>query len=52
MSYNPEGLRYWCDLNSCALPWVPLPVFVWFRDCLKGVGGLVSEQCAKLGMLK
>ena len=52
MPYNPKCLGYWCDLTSYDLPWVPLPVFVGFRDYLKGVGGLVSERRAKLGTLK
>ena len=52
MLYNPKDLSYQCVLTSCNLPWAPLPVFVGFCGHFKGMGGLVSEQHAKLGTLK
>ena len=49
---NHGGLSFFYNLTSCDLPGAPIPEFAAFRDHQKGVGGLVIERCAKLGMLK
>ena len=45
-------MSFFYDLTSCDSPDASTPAFATFHDYLKGVGGLVSEQCAVLGTLK